>query len=150
MIAELTNHLWQSTFFAAAAGLLTVAFRGNRAKVRYWLWFSASVKFFVPFALLVYLGSHLGWVPAARSIAAPAVSIAMAQIAQPFPEVLRTAPVTPRHTDWIPIAMLGVWACGFAGVAAMRFRGWLRVQSAVRSSTAIDIPAAVEEIGRAH
>ncbi len=45
MIAELTNHLWQSTLFAVAAGLLTVAFRKNRAQVRYWLWFSASFKF---------------------------------------------------------------------------------------------------------
>ena len=29
------NHLWQSTFFAAAAGLLTLTLRGNRASVRY-------------------------------------------------------------------------------------------------------------------
>jgi len=43
------NHLWQSTVFAVAAGLLTLAFRKNRAQVRYWLWFSGSVKFFVPF-----------------------------------------------------------------------------------------------------
>jgi hypothetical protein len=42
MISELTNHLWQSTLFAIAAGLLTVAFRKNRAQVRYWLWFSAT------------------------------------------------------------------------------------------------------------
>jgi hypothetical protein len=29
---------------AIVAGLLTVAFRKNRAEVRYWLWFSASFK----------------------------------------------------------------------------------------------------------
>jgi bla regulator protein BlaR1 len=49
MIGELTNHLWQSTLFAAVAGLLTFAFK-HRAQVRYWLWFSASFKFFVPWA----------------------------------------------------------------------------------------------------
>ena len=35
--------------------LLTAAFRKNRAQVRYWLWFSASLKFFVPCALLMTL-----------------------------------------------------------------------------------------------
>jgi len=69
MTGELTNHLWQSTLFAIAAGLLTVAFRKNRAQIRYWLWFSASLKFFVPFALLMALGSRLGWEPAAKKIA---------------------------------------------------------------------------------
>ena len=40
----LVNHLWQSTLFAAAAGLLTLAFRRNRAQTRHWLWLAASVK----------------------------------------------------------------------------------------------------------
>jgi hypothetical protein len=34
MISEWTNHLWQSTIFMIAAGLLTVAFRKNSARVR--------------------------------------------------------------------------------------------------------------------
>jgi hypothetical protein len=53
MISALTNHFWQSTVFALAAGLLTLAFRKNRAQVRYALWFCASIKFLVPFALLM-------------------------------------------------------------------------------------------------
>ena len=53
MIGELTNHVWQSTVFAAVAGLMTVAFRKNRAHVRYWLWLSASFKFLLPFSLLM-------------------------------------------------------------------------------------------------
>ena len=48
MIARLTNHLWQSTLFAVAAALLTLVFRKNRAQVRYWLWFSASLKLLFP------------------------------------------------------------------------------------------------------
>jgi hypothetical protein len=59
MIGEGLNHLWQTTVFAVVAWLLTIAFRQNRAHIRYWLWFSASVKFFVPFALLINLGSQL-------------------------------------------------------------------------------------------
>jgi hypothetical protein len=53
------NHIWQSTVFAIAAGLLTLAFRSNRAQVRYWLWFSASLKFFIPLALFISLGGHM-------------------------------------------------------------------------------------------
>ena len=59
MSPALLNHLWQSTLFAAAAGLLTLALRNNRAPVRYWLWFTASVKFLIPFTLLLSLGSHI-------------------------------------------------------------------------------------------
>ena len=43
MIGELTNHLWQSTLFAAIAGLLTLALSNNCARVRYWLWFCPPV-----------------------------------------------------------------------------------------------------------
>jgi bla regulator protein blaR1 len=52
MIHGLTNHLWLSTLFAAAEGLLTVAFHKNRAAIRYWLWWIASAKSLVPFSLL--------------------------------------------------------------------------------------------------
>ena len=144
MIGAWTNHLWQSTLFAFAAGLLTVAFRKNRAPVRYWLWFSASFKFFVPFSLLMSLGSHLGWAPAAAKIATPSVSFTMVQITQPFPCALPLSPSTRGTHDWVPIAILGVWACGFSGVALIRFRGWLRIRAALRASTPIDIPAPVE------
>ncbi|MET0214756.1 MAG: hypothetical protein ABW292_17225 [Vicinamibacterales bacterium] len=60
--------------------------RRNQARIRYWLWFSASVKFFVPFTLLIAFGSHLEWAPTARHITPPAVSSAMGQISQPFRE----------------------------------------------------------------
>ena len=55
------NHIWQSTLFAIAAGLLTLALRKNHARARYWLWLAASVKFLVPFSLLVGVGSYLTW-----------------------------------------------------------------------------------------
>ena len=56
MIGEITNHLWQSTVFAFAVALLALAFRKNRAEVRYWMWLSASLKFLVPFSLLIGVG----------------------------------------------------------------------------------------------
>jgi len=40
-LSPLANHLWQSTLFTAAAWLLTLALRKNRAAVRYGLWLAA-------------------------------------------------------------------------------------------------------------
>ena len=144
MISPWINHLWQSTVFAIAAGLFTIAFRKNRAQVRYWLWLSASLKFLLPFSLLMSLGNHLEWPSSEKSITTQDVSLAMVQITQPFPNTLSLVPHTQSAADWIPIAVLGVWACGFAVLVLIRFRGWLRIRAAARSSTRIDIPATVE------
>src|ERR1041384_2152287 len=64
LISTASSHLAQSTLFAAAVALLTLAFRANRAQVRFWLWLSASLKFLIPFALLAMAGSHIrAWAP---------------------------------------------------------------------------------------
>lgn len=147
MIAEVANHLWQSTVFTAAVGLLALAFRKNRAHVRYWLWLSASVKFLIPFSLLMSVGHDLlGKLAAgkiARVIATPALSGTIVQAAQPFPDTMTLAPAAQDTTHWTPIVILGVWACGFAAVALLRFRAWLRVRAALRASTPINIQAPV-------
>src|ERR1700733_6542574 len=110
------NHLWQSTLFAIAAGLLAVALRKDRAQVRYWIWFTASLKFFVPFAPLMSLGSHVEF----RKIATPpAVSLAATQIAQPFPVTVPSAQPAPTR-EWLPIAIYSLWACGFFAIAVIR------------------------------
>ena len=61
MIGQLTNHLWQSTAFGLAVAVLAFFFRKSGAHVRYGLWFSASIKFFLPFAFLIALGRQLEW-----------------------------------------------------------------------------------------
>ena len=61
-LSPIANNLWQSTVFALAAWLLTIlALRKNRAAVRYWVWFAASVKFLIPFSLLVSIGNEFAW-----------------------------------------------------------------------------------------
>ena len=151
MTQGLAGHLWQSTFFALAAGLMTVAFRGNRAQVRYWLWLSASLKFLVPFALLMNLGSYLEtWMPAARQIATPLAAYPLAsytieQFSAPFfPEGMPSPLPAPDTIQWIPLAILAVWLGGFATVASIRFRGWLRIREAVCARTATGISETVE------
>jgi uncharacterized protein (TIGR03435 family) len=144
MIAELTRHVWQSTFFAVAVGLLMLAFRRNRAHVRYWLWLSASVKFLAPFALLMNVGSHLTWSPAVQRIATPALSFAQEYVVQPFPDNSSFIPAASPGANWMPSILFGVWACGFLTIALIRFRSWLRIRVAVRASTATHIHAGVE------
>jgi beta-lactamase regulating signal transducer with metallopeptidase domain len=147
MISELTNHLWQSTLFAIVAGLLAVVLRKNRAEVRYWLWFSASLKFFIPFSLLMNLGSHLDSVSAAHKvtriatqIATPSVSFTMEQITEPFLNVRPSAPFTSRTVDWRPLLIVGLWMCGFGAIALIRLRAWRVIRAAVRASTPVEIP----------
>ena len=50
------NHLWQSTIFAAAAWIITLFLKNNRARIRYWVWFSVSIKFLIPFSIITGLG----------------------------------------------------------------------------------------------
>src|SRR5260370_4984618 len=66
---HLTNHLWQSTVFAAAIAVTAMALQRNSARLRYWLWLAASIKFLIPFSVLVSLGGGV-----ARPTAAPALS----------------------------------------------------------------------------
>lgn len=138
------NHIWQSTIFGVVAGLVSLTLRRNRAQIRYWIWFAASVKFLVPFALLMNLGSHLQWAPAKTIRAAPAVAFEMVQIAEPFPEALTPIPSARATHDWMPATVLGVWVCGFLCIAVTRFREWLRIRGAVRASAPIENSAPVE------
>ena len=134
---------------AAVAGLLAASLSKNRAYVRYWLWFAASLKFLVPFWLLISLGSHLKLAPTGKEIAAPfmpAVSLAMATVAQPFAGISSSATATPQTaTDWVFLAILGVWAGGVAAIGLTRLRGWRRIRAAVSTSTPLTIPGVVVE-----
>ncbi len=68
----------------------------------------------------------------------------MLRIAQPFAEPLPLASPGPVPVNWTRIAILGLWACGCAAIALLRLRQWRRVRAAVRASTPLDIPAAVQ------
>ena len=86
--------------------------------MRYWLWFSASLKFLIPFSLLLTLGGYLGRSPAAKSIAVPAITYTVVQVAEPFPRGAFADAGTTNHGDWIPIALVGLWVCGIRGHSA--------------------------------
>jgi uncharacterized protein (TIGR03435 family) len=147
MIGIVTAHLWQSTLFAGAAALLTLAFRANKAHVRYCLWLSASYKFLIPFALLTSLGRHIPWTPSSiRGIAAatPSLSYTVDRFSQPlFPR--NPLPVTATSAGaWIDLVIPGLWLCGVMYLALTRLRRWRAIRSVVRASVATNIAAPVE------
>src|SRR6266849_3049320 len=82
-LPPLANHLWQSSLFAAVAGLLVFSLRKHYAPARHWLWLAASVKFLIPFSLLTGLGAYLGWTRT-PVLTVHRVSIVVEEIGRPF------------------------------------------------------------------
>src|SRR5215471_354430 len=145
-LSPVANHLWQSTLFAAAAWLLTLALRKNHASVRYRLWLAASVKFLIPFSLLVSAGSQFAWRTSPVMGPSP-VFRAVDQISQPFALPVNAVPTVAAvpSSSPVPALMLGVWFCGFAISAAVWYRWWRRFRAAIRASTPLhlDLPIPV-------
>jgi beta-lactamase regulating signal transducer with metallopeptidase domain len=132
----LFDHLWQSTLFAAALGLLTLAFRKNAAAVRYGLWFAASVKFLLPFSALMALGEFL-FRPITPAYPAPAVLYRVAAVTQPFSEAhspIVTPSLPPTHLTEILFAL---WFCGFAALSTLWLVRWVRLNALVRNARSV-------------
>ncbi len=142
----LGNHLWQSTLFAAAAALLALALRKNRAQTRYALWLIASLKFLVPFSLLIAAGIHLRW-PIAAPIVAPTFSVAVQQIGQPFAAreifVSASKPIAPSFSSPITAIMFTIWLCGVAVVLFSWWKRWMRIRSIARGASPLPFKAPV-------
>ena len=142
------NHLWQSTAFAGVAWLLTLAIKKNRAQTRYWVWFAASMKFLVPMALLVAVGSQVSW----RTAPALSVPNVVEQLGQPFGASAPSIAVrqaAPARTNPLPELLLLVWACGFIVIVARWGRRWTRMHADVRQSPPMDLglPVLVKSSG---
>jgi len=126
------NHLWQSTLFALAAGLLTLALRKNHARARYWLWLVASLKFLVPFSLLTDLGNRMAWSrgPAA---AQGALAFVIEQVSQPFAQQASNQASVRMVFASLPAILAATWTCGFVVVLAVWFARWRRVSLGIKT-----------------
>jgi bla regulator protein BlaR1 len=142
-MTSLLNHLWQSSLFAILAGLLTLALRRNSARTRYWLWFAASVKFFIPFSLLVDAGSRVEW-RTAPAIVQPAVSISVEQVFTAPAMILGTPEVARNEANYWPIVLGALWFCGFATVLFSWTRQWRRIRLAVRVAKPYGMPLPIK------
>jgi uncharacterized protein (TIGR03435 family) len=149
------NHLWQSTAFAAVVWLATLLLRRNQARVRYVLWLAASVKFLIPFSLLVGLGSLLPK-PQHVAVAMP-VSYAVDTVAQPFtetpmdfaPVVVQASPMQ-RFEHMVPLALGIVWLSGVMVVLAVWGVRWRQVAKTLRQAVLVENGREWEILRRLH
>lgn len=139
----LLDHLWQSTLFAAVAGLFTIALRKNHARVRYAIWLTASLKFLVPFALIVSLGERVQW-RSAPEIGRPAAAVVIEQVSQPFAQFTIANPAPVKRPIW-PVILWSAWLCGTLGVLIFWLLRWRRVFTALRTATppTVELPIPV-------
>jgi uncharacterized protein (TIGR03435 family) len=138
----IANHLWQSTVFVGAIGILASLFGNNRARVRYWLWFAASLKFLVPFSAFVALGSIIPLSNHATPVQPSLISTAQA-VVHPFSVGAATHDLNPhsfqgRTEARIPAALGLIWALGFAAVLLAWHVRWRQVSTILRRSALAD------------
>lgn len=122
MLQEIGNHLWQSTLFLCCIGVLCAFLREENARIRYWLWWAASIKFLVPFSLLISIGS---WFSTTAPIESIELTIdwmdSVSSVGQSF------QPFTEQQAAWsMSSVVLAIWLAGTSlvlGVWAVRAAG---------------------------
>jgi beta-lactamase regulating signal transducer with metallopeptidase domain len=158
-LSAIGNHLWQSTVFAVAVALITLVLKKNRAAVRYRLWMAASIKFLLPFSLLIAAGQQIPW-PADRVQTSPALIDAVEGFSRPFssePMVDRreseaaasqvtAAPATSSAfertyaaANRLPIVLFLLWLCGAGVVLLLWLREWRRVRHSLKAASHEDL-----------
>ncbi len=139
MTAALLDHLWQSTLVAALAALLALALHNNSARVRFWLWFAASMKFLVPFAALAALGESLARLLPVTVTAPPRLA-AMAPAAERLSAPAALLAVPEAAAGLSLALLLGlVWALGFAAVLGIQLIRSLRLRRLLREANDVEM-----------
>lgn len=129
-------HLWQSTWFALAAWLLTLLVRNDSARIRFGLWLAASLKFLFPFAVLGDLGHRFLWqvdnerslLPLVQQMAAPLTTVRLD---------VSSLDDAARHF------IVATWVLVSFGLLLRLFASWLHSRTLVRRSAPADIDALV-------
>jgi len=133
-------HLWESTLVAGAAWVLCrFVLASNHPRVRFAVWLTASIKFLVPFALIVEAGRSMGprMVFAAPPPAPPPALVSPTSGAAAVLGPLGLATPTPvmNSSAFLGEALVVIWALGTFCVLAAWLRGWLRVRLAAGGAT---------------
>ncbi len=148
LAAPVADHIWQSTVFALLAACLTLLLKRNPARLRFNVWFLASVKFLLPFAVLVRLGHGLG----ARVATPPRQSFAfVVELAgQPFGHTsshLLSSTWRERLPGVLPALLGTIWIAGAAAVLVMWWLRWLQMSGTRRAAEPIRQGLEVELVG---
>jgi beta-lactamase regulating signal transducer with metallopeptidase domain len=138
-VTALLDHLWQSTLFALPLGVLTLLLRRHAAAVRFWVWFAASVKFLVPFSLLMAIGAAVTLPVAPMLPDGPTLEV-LQDTAAPFTNAPAASVVPHATTSWIML-LIATWAAGaLLGLLIWGMR-WLKLRALVRAARPLAITA---------
>ena len=139
MIVALLDHLWQSTLFAGGAGILALTLKNHRARLRHGLWLAASLKFLVPFSLLVRLGAALA--PPTPPFAVSAAKLNLVRhAALPFAAASFKGPAPSFHPESL---LFAVWLAGVLVLLVIWGARWWRVHAALAKATPLAIAAPI-------
>ena len=158
MIEALVNHLWQSSLFVLLISVLVYVFRNNSAGVRYWLWFAASAKFLVPFALFAVIGNAFiergqievapldpdtsNWLSIGERIAEPMNALVAPSDFPSTNNLAAPAPqITPSPLAWYAVVknlFVGLWLAGALLVFGAWLRQWRRLKNILSSADNFD------------
>lgn len=137
MRESILNHFWQSAAVTLLVWVLTALLKNNRASVRYVLWMIASVKFLVPFSLLIS-AAHL--IQSATTVAPHASKLGglVLKSVQPYTisassasTVISYAGTAAPAADRIFVCCFWMWAVGTIVMLVLWFRSWLFVYRTV-------------------
>ncbi len=138
--AALINHLWQSSLVAALAWPASLVLGRTRAKLRYAVWLTASLKFLLPFGTLLAFATPARWRPVLAVSSVP-FTLAVDPRIQPFtPAAVRVAVHQPLSAapapflDALPALLPVVWAIGALAILAIWATQWLRMSRVMRAS----------------
>jgi beta-lactamase regulating signal transducer with metallopeptidase domain len=152
MSEALINHLWQSTLCVLVAALLTLAFRKNGARVRFYIWLAASVKFLLPFAGFVWIGSRIPWPAppeAPAGLASAELAMVMDQIVEPAALLTTSLASSPAaraalEAEWNGwTIVLSIWLAGSIVLLCRRVYQWLYVLAIAKASFPLDLEAPI-------
>jgi bla regulator protein BlaR1 len=154
MITLLADHLWQPTLVAAVIGVLVVTLRGNRPQVRYRLWLAASMKFLVPLAVLVAIGTGVGRrLP--DVVLQPELTGVIGTMSQPFsagpgrPAAQRGEPDRLAAVRRVAsITLMALWLTGALAILVTWWVRWCRVAAAVRTALPLESGRELEALRR--
>jgi uncharacterized protein (TIGR03435 family) len=136
------DHLWQSSLIVAVLASTAALWRRKRAGTRFALWFAASLKFAVPFAVLSSFGAALG-ARMSWHVPQPAPDVVMSVVTTSI--VTSSSPSAATAADsaapvvvTLPRVLLAVWLAGAVAALMIFAAQWLRTRRLALASKPLD------------
>jgi bla regulator protein BlaR1 len=142
------SHLWQSTVFVIIAAGFAFLLRKSQARVRYGIWLAASLKFLVPFSLLVALGNQFSWrteLIVDRSVASVIAAASEGGLLQ---GPLGVAAVQEQARLSLAAILGIIWAVGALTVLGFWMLRWRQIRRTVHCAVPVEVGRELEALRR--